>query len=58
MKIFLLLCHPKRDSLFGTAADAFAKGALEEEHKVDFFDLYREGFNPILRENDDRIIKG
>ena len=34
MKIFLLLCHPKRDSLFGTVADAFAKGALEAEHNL------------------------
>ena len=53
MNIFLVLCHPRRDSLSGTVADAFAKGALEAGHRVDFFDLYREDFNPVLKENDE-----
>ena len=53
MNIFLVLCHPRRDSLTGTVADAFTKGALEAGHRVDFFDLYREGFNPVLEENDE-----
>ena len=52
MNIFLVLCHPRRESLSGSVADAFTKGALEAGHDVDFFDLYREGFDPVLKETD------
>ncbi len=53
MNIFLVFCHPRRDSLSGTVADAFVKGTVQAGHKVDFFDLYRENFDPVLREIDE-----
>ena len=53
MKIFLVFCHPRRDSLTGAVADAFSKGVLEAGHEIDFFDLYREKFDPVLRECDE-----
>ena len=53
MKILLVLCHPRRDSLSGNVADAFAKGASDAGHKVDFLDLYREKFNPVLEVPDE-----
>ena len=39
MKILLVLCHPRRDSLSGNVADAFAKGALEALTKTLSFQL-------------------
>jgi len=36
MKIFLVFCHPRRDSLTGTVADAFLKGASEADHEIEF----------------------
>jgi len=53
MKIFLAFCHPRRDSLTGTVADAFLKGASKAGHEIEFFDLYREKFDPVLRECDE-----
>ena len=53
MKILLVLCHPRRNSLSGNVADAFAKGASEAGHKIDFLDLYGEKFNPVLKVSDE-----
>src|SRR5262245_36872359 len=53
MKILLVLAHPRRDSLTGQVADAFAEAAIANGHQVDWADLVRECFDPVLREADE-----
>lgn len=53
MNILLVFCHPRRLSFTGAVADAFAEGAREAGHDIDFADLYAEGFDPVLREADE-----
>ena len=48
MKVLLVLAHPRQDS-YGAALADQARRALEAAgHDVDFCDLYREGFDPVL----------
>ena len=49
MNIFLVLCHPRRDSLTGTVADAFTKGALEAGHRVDFLIYIAKALTPFWK---------
>lgn len=60
MRILLVFSHPRRDSLTGAIADRFRAGAEAAGHAVEWADLYREGFDPLLREPDepDRSIIG
>jgi NAD(P)H dehydrogenase (quinone) len=53
MKILLVLAHPRRDSLSGEVADAFAAAAMANGHEIEWADLQREGFDPVLREADE-----
>jgi NAD(P)H dehydrogenase (quinone) len=53
MKILLVLCHPRADSFTAAIADTFAKHAIASGHEVERADLYREGFDPVMRENDE-----
>lgn len=53
MNILLVFCHPRRRSLTGAVADAFAEGAEAVGHDVEFADLYGEGFDPRLHEADE-----
>lgn len=54
MRILLVLAHPLTDS-FAAGVAATAKAALEKGgHNVDLLDLYREGFDPRLREEERR----
>lgn len=53
MKTLLVLAHPRRNSLTGQAADAFAAAALAKGHEIEFADLVAEGFDPVLREADE-----
>ena len=53
MKILLVLCHPRADSFTAAIADTFAKHAISAGHEVECADLYREGFDPVMRENDE-----
>ena len=50
MKVLYLYCHPLPESFHaGIRAEALA--ALEKAgHEVDLFDLYAEGFDPVLSE--------
>jgi NAD(P)H dehydrogenase (quinone) len=52
-KVLLVLAHPRRDSLTGQAADAFAMKIEAHGHEVEFADLVSEGFDPTLREEDE-----
>lgn len=54
MHILLVLAHPLSDS-FAAGVAATAKTTLEKGgHSVDLLDLYREGFDPRLREEERR----
>ena len=52
MTVLIILAHPSKKS-FNTAIAQVAKKTLKElGHKVIFHDLYREGFHPILPEQE------
>jgi NAD(P)H dehydrogenase (quinone) len=53
MKVLMVLAHPRRASLTGQAADAFAAAATANGHSVEWADLHAEGFDPVLREADE-----
>jgi len=53
MKVLVVLCHPRRDSLTGAIADAVVEGLKEAGHEPELADLYGEGFDPCLREPDE-----
>jgi NAD(P)H dehydrogenase (quinone) len=60
LRILLVFSHPRQDSLTHAVAEAFCAGALDEGHEVEWADLYREGFDPLLYEPDepDRSVIG
>ena len=53
MKVLVVLCHPRRNSLTGQVADALVAGLEEAGHEPELADLYGEGFDPALREPDE-----
>jgi len=53
MKVLLVVSHPRPTSLTHAAAGALAQGLREAGHGVTLADLYREGFDPVLREPDE-----
>lgn len=53
MKVLLVLAHPRRNSLTGTIADIFATGLGKNGHEVEWADLIQEGFDPVMREQDE-----
>jgi putative NADPH-quinone reductase len=53
LKILLVFCNPREFSLTGDIARSFEAGAKLVGHEVEFVDLYREEFNPILYEYDE-----
>ena len=52
MNILLVFCHPREESLTGDVARAFQEGAIRSGHTVEFVDLYRENFDPVLTVED------
>ncbi|MDX2307113.1 MAG: NAD(P)H oxidoreductase [Hyphomicrobium sp.] len=53
MKILLVVAHPRPSSLTHGVAAAFAAEARIIGHTVVLADLYAEGFDPVLREDDE-----
>jgi NAD(P)H dehydrogenase (quinone) len=53
MNVLIVLAHPRRNSLSGQAAEAFAAAAAANGHKIEWADLVAEGFDPVLREADE-----
>lgn len=52
-KILLVVAHPRANSLTHAAAGAFKAAAEERGHSVEVADIVREGFDPVLREDDE-----
>jgi putative NADPH-quinone reductase len=46
-RALVVLCHPNRSGFNQAVAEA-ARQALNATHAVDFLDLYKEDFNPVL----------
>ncbi|MBB6669303.1 NAD(P)H oxidoreductase [Cohnella nanjingensis] len=53
MKILTVVSHPRKNSLTFSVADRFAQGLFEAGHETEILDLYRNGFDPVLREADE-----
>jgi NAD(P)H dehydrogenase (quinone) len=48
MKVLVVICHPRRDSLTGAMADAFIDGLMQSGHEVEIADLHAEDFDPRM----------
>ena len=48
MHVLVVFAHPRRASFTGELADAFCAGLEAAGHTVEFADLAREGFDPLL----------
>ncbi len=53
MKVLVVMAHPRRDSLTGKLTESFIEGLRSAGHEVDFADLQAEGFDPVLRIEDE-----
>ena len=53
MKTLLVLAHPRKNSLTAAVADIIAAGLEKNGHEVEWANLVEEGFDPILREEDE-----
>lgn len=53
MKTLLVVAHPRSDSLTANAASLFAAGIKASGHEVELADLVAEGFDPVLRGDDE-----
>ena len=53
MKILVVLCHPRTNSLTSQIAQSFSEGATKAGHQVEILDLYKENFDPVLRIEDE-----
>lgn len=53
MKTLLVVSHPRTDSLTSSAAHLFATRIKASGHDVEVADLVAEGFDPVLREDDE-----
>lgn len=51
--VLLVFAHARRDSLSGQVADRICQVLAENGHAVEFADLVAEGFDPVLRPEDE-----
>lgn len=57
MNVLVVFDHPRRSSLSGAALDRFVKGLEAAGHTAEIADLYREGFDPRMKVEDEPIWK-
>lgn len=50
MRVLVVFAHPRRTSFTGALLGWFISGLREAGHCAEVADLYREGFDPCLRE--------
>jgi NAD(P)H dehydrogenase (quinone) len=53
LKVLIIISHPRTNSLTFSIAKHFQEGLLEKGHKATVLDLYREEFDPVLKERDE-----
>ena len=50
MKVFIVYCHPSKNSFTYEVKEAFIKGLESAGHSYEISDLYADGFNPVMSE--------
>ncbi|MFD0587451.1 NAD(P)H oxidoreductase [Paenibacillus sp. GCM10027627] len=53
MKVLTVVTHPRTNSLTFAVAEQFVQGLQDAGHETEVLDLYRNGFDPVLREADE-----
>ena len=52
MKVLIIYCHPSKNSFTHEVKEAFIKGLESAGHSYEISDLYLDGFNPVMSENE------
>ena len=52
MNVFIVYCHPSKNSFTYEIKESFIRGLRETGHKYVVSDLYAEGFNPVMSEEE------
>lgn len=52
MNAFIVYCHPSRNSFTHMVKESFIKGLEEVGHTYQVSDLYADGFNPVMTEEE------
>jgi putative NADPH-quinone reductase len=52
MRILVIFDHPYQQSYCAALLNALREGAATAGHEVDLIDLFREGFDPVLKEEE------
>lgn len=52
MKVFIVFCHPSHDSFTKSMCDAFIRGITDSGNEYILSDLYRMGFDPVMKEQE------
>ncbi len=52
MNVFIVYCHPSKNSFTNVVKDSFIKGLEDAGHTYTISDLYEEGFNPVMSESE------
>ena len=52
MNVLIVYCHPSKNSFTSIVKDSFIKGLEEAGHDYILSDLYAEGFNPVMTEEE------
>lgn len=50
MKVFVVYCHPSRESFTYKVKESFIAGLRDAGHEFVVSDLYADGFNPVMSE--------
>lgn len=53
MNVLVVTGHPRTDSLTTKVTELFANGLTDKGHAVELADIYAEGFDPVLRVEDE-----
>jgi putative NADPH-quinone reductase len=53
MKVLIVLAHHRENSLVHSVKNKFEKGLTDSGHQVTTLDLFKVGFDPVLREEDE-----
>ena len=52
MRVFIVFCHPSKDSFTKNMCDAFIKGITDSGNEYVISDLYEMGFDPVMKEEE------
>lgn len=52
MNVLIVYCHPSRNSFTHMVKESFIKGLEDSSHTYQVSDLYADGFNPVMTEEE------